>query len=94
MFVQSNDLFYGPAATGLPLFEVDGQPVSGNFTSQIMLWDAGTEVNERPGFGLNQAPRQSGPDTGADENGDVQLVNDGFSYPVNSEVIQVSVNLQ
>jgi hypothetical protein len=94
MFVQSNDLFYAPAATGQPLFEVDGQPVSGNFTSQIMLWDAGTEVNERPGFGLNQAPRQAGPDTGVDENGNVQLVNDGFSYPANSEVVQVSISVQ
>jgi hypothetical protein len=77
MFVQSNDLFYAPDGMGITLFEADGQPVSGDVTSQIMLWDAGTEVNEKPGFGLHQAPRQSSPDSGMDENGNVRLVNDG-----------------
>ena len=94
MFVQSNDLFYAPAGMGITLFEADGQPVTGAVTSQILLWDAGTEVNEMPGVGLNQAPRQSGPNVGLDENGTVRLVNDGFSYPATSEVIEVSVFVQ
>jgi len=29
-------------------------PVIGDVTSQIYLWDAGTEVNEMPGTGMNQ----------------------------------------
>ena len=94
MFVQSNDLFYAPAGMGITLFEADGQPVTGAVTSQILLWDAGTEVNEKPGVGLNQAPRQSGPNVGLDENGTVRLVNDGYSYPATSEVIEVSVSVQ
>lgn len=94
MFVQSNDLFYAPDGMGITLFESDGQPVSGDMTSQIMLWDAGTEINEKPGFGLHQAPRQSGPDSGMDENGNVRLVNDGYSYPANSEVLQVTISVQ
>ncbi|UCF65615.1 MAG: spondin domain-containing protein, partial [bacterium] len=94
MFVQSNDLFYAPDGMGITLFESDGQPVSGDMTSQIMLWDAGTEINEKPGFGLHQAPRQSGPDSGMDENGSVRLVNDGYSYPANSEVLQVTISVQ
>ena len=94
MFVQSNDLFYGPDGMGIMLFEADGQPVTADVTSQIMLWDAGTEVNEQPGIGLHQAPRQSGPNDGVDENGNVRLVNDGYSYPATSEVIEVSISVQ
>jgi hypothetical protein len=91
MFVQSNDLFYAPDVAGIDLFSSSGSPVSGNMTAQVRLWDAGTEVNEEPGIGLNQAPRQSGPNTGAAENGNVRLVNDGYSYPDVASVIRVTI---
>ncbi len=88
MLVQSNDLFYAPAEAGIPLFSGD-RATSGDVTSQIMLWDAGTEVNEAPGAGINQAPRQAGPNTGATEGGTVGLVSDGFTYP--SPVLRVTI---
>ena len=81
MYVQSNDLFLAPGETGIALFTDDRQPISGDITDQIGLWDAGTEVNEEPGVGANQAPRQAAANTGADEGGVVQLVDDGFTYP-------------
>ena len=90
MFVQSNDLFYAPGEEGLTLFDEEGLPVSGEVTELVFLWDAGTEVNEAPFEGANQAPRQAGTDTGEDENGVVQLVSDGFSYPENVLVITIS----
>ena len=93
MFVQSNDLFFAPTGEGIMLFD-NGMRTTGNVTDQIDLWDAGTEVNEEPGVGPNQAPRQSGPDTGDDENGPVQLVSqngDGFVYPAVNEVIEVTI---
>lgn len=96
MFVQSNDLFYAPAAEGIELFNA-GTPISGDITSMISLWDAGTEVNEEPGTGTNQAPRQSGPNTGDDENGIVTLisnVSDGFTYPAVSSVVRVTISNQ
>lgn len=93
MFVQSNDLFYAPSGKGIALFN-DGTALSGDVTSMVKLWDAGTEVNEKPGFGLNQAPRQSGPNTGTTEGGTVRPVNDGFSYPSTSDAIQVTVQPQ
>ncbi|MCL3780344.1 hypothetical protein EMN47_08045 [Prolixibacteraceae bacterium JC049] len=92
MFVQSNDLFYGFEEKGLALYDTDGNPVTGDVTSDIKLWDAGTEVNQEPGSGADQAPRQSGANTGAAENSTVKLiseVNDGFSYPATNEVIKV-----
>jgi hypothetical protein len=94
MFVQSNDLFYGFGDAGLALYDANGYPVTGDVTSEIMLWDAGTEVNQEPGVGVDQAPRQSGANTGATENGMVKLVADvmdGYTYPASSEVIQVSL---
>ena len=69
MYVQSNDLFLAPGDTGIALFTDDRQPISGDITDQIGLWDAGTEVNEQPGVGANQAPRQAAANTGVDEGG-------------------------
>lgn len=94
MFVESNDLFFAPDENGIALFDAGGDPINGDVTAQIALWDAGTEVNEEPGVGPNQVMRQSGADTGPDENGDVteiSQVNDGFSYPAVQEVIKVTV---
>nr|WP_281721376.1 spondin domain-containing protein [Nitrosomonas nitrosa] len=90
MFVQSNDLFYTPHPQGIALFDGAGRPVTGDLTGVIQLWDAGTEVNEAPGLGPNQAPRQIGPNTGPTEGGIVRPVNDGFSYPATREVIRVT----
>lgn len=91
MLVQSNDLFYAPGEEGIALFEADGTPRTGDVTSALGLWDAGTEVNQAPGAGPDQAPRQSGPDTGADEEGAVELVDDAFEYPAVESVLGVSI---
>lgn len=94
MFVQSNDLFYAPGGEGIALFKADGTPVSGDVTGQISLWDAGTEINQAPGFGPDQAPRQSGANTGADESGVVQVVADEFTYPDSAGVIRIIISPQ
>jgi hypothetical protein len=90
MLVQSNDLFIAPSDAGIKLFE-SSDPKSGDITELIMLWDAGTEVNEEPGFGINQAPRQSAANTGAAENGAVRIVNDGYVYPNLSDIVRVTI---
>lgn len=91
MYVQSNDLFFAPSEEGIDLFR-GRRPLSGDITQYFELWDAGTEVNEIPGIGSNQAPRQAGPDTGEDEvHGTVINPNDGFSYPSVGEVIRVTI---
>ena len=94
MFVQSNDLFYAPGEDGIALWDDGGAPIDGDITDQILLWDAGTEVNQAPGIGPDQAPRQSGTDTGADEDGPVQLVDDGFIYPDTDRVIRITISAQ
>jgi len=90
MFVQSNDLFYASDGGGITLFTEEGMPINGDITEFISLWDAGTEVNQAPGEGPDQPPRQVGPDTGEDEMGVIHLVDDGFIYP--ESVIRVTIS--
>ncbi len=90
MYVQSNDGFYAPADTGIPLFNGD-TPINGDMTAKVMLWDSGTEVNQEPVNGADQAPRQSGPNTGTSESETIQLISerDDFDYPNN---IRLTIN--
>jgi len=92
MFVTSNDLFYSPSDGGLALFE-DDMAISGDITSQIKLYDAGTEVNEEPGTGPNQ-PLNGGGGVGTAENGtvkDINMITDGFTYPSVGDNLSVMI---
>jgi hypothetical protein len=74
MYGLSNDGFYAPDEGGISLYS-GGSPVTGDITSEITLWDAGTQVNQMPG--------PSNPHNGADENGVVMKmmdVADGYDY--------------
>lgn len=90
MYGQSNDLFYAPAQA-LDLF-VKGIPLSGDITDRLMLWDAGTEANQAPGIGDEQAPRQKAANTGQAEKGRVALVKDEFMYPDTKDVLRVTIS--
>lgn len=89
MFGQSNDLFYSNDRP-IALF-AGGEPVSGDLTPQLSLWDAGTEANEEPGLGPNQAPRQKSPEAGTAERQSVAHVRDGYDYPRLAEVVRLTV---
>lgn len=95
MLVQSNDLFFAPGENGIALFDDMGNPVHGDVTRTVWLWDAGTEVNEEPGVGENQAPRQADADTGEDEMGTVLRIGevmDSFDYPATAALIRVTIS--
>src|SRR5215213_8543709 len=92
MYGQSNDLFYAPEKA-LDLF-TKGEALSGDITGKLALWDAGTEVNQAPGIGDTQAPRQKAANTGTAENGVVNLVKDGFLYPNTKDVLKVTITRQ
>ena len=103
MYIQSNDLFYGVQPEGLPLFSSDA-PLNGAVTEEVILYDAGTEGDEEPGTGLNQAPRQSGANTGpAGEGSIVKVTNTdsdrfledgGFAYEETENVVKVTITPQ
>ena len=93
MLAESNDLILATGEDGIDLAEAIRQP-GGDNTHAIGLWDAGTEVNEFPGAGPNQALRQSRPDTGKDEAGLVRRVDDGHEYPAVRDLIRVTIRLR
>jgi hypothetical protein len=94
MFGQSNDLFYAPDSAGIALFDAKGNPISGDITDQLILWDAGTEVNEEVGVGPNQAPRQKMVNTGQAENGVVHRAKDVRFYGKNGELFRVTLSAE
>jgi hypothetical protein len=90
MFGQSNDLFYSNDRP-IALFDAAGRPKSGEMTAQLSLWDAGTEVNEEPGLGPNQGPRQKAPEDGVQERQGIAHVKDRYSYPRTADVLRVTI---
>ena len=90
MMGQSNDWFYASAESGIELFK-DGKAISGDISSRIILWDAGTEVDQEAGIGSDQGPRQKGPNTGKAENGVVHKIQDGKTYSKASAVMRVTI---
>ncbi|REE27990.1 hypothetical protein DFQ09_101832 [Winogradskyella pacifica] len=96
MLAATNDLFFAPDGNGIAFYDDNGDPISRDVTNQVYLWDAGTEVNEEPAVGPNTVGMQSGPDTGAVENGNVLKIADVtngfmFDYPAVNEIISVSI---
>ena len=87
MLVHTNDLFFSPSEMGIALFS-GGSAVSGNISSKVMLYDAGTEPNELPGVGLHQPARLNG---GTDEMGQVMVVNDEFTYPSVTNAVKITI---
>jgi len=92
MYAQSNDLFYS-SVQGINLFE-NGKPVSGDVTKYFQLLDAGTEINQEPGKGSNQAARQKTKTEGERENGVIHIINDGFKYPSLITVIKATIKAE
>jgi Spondin_N. len=93
MYVPSNDLFVSPVS-GIEAFDGE-EPVEGDVTDDVALWDAGTEVNGSPVTGLTGAPRQGnngGPAAGPTEGvvHPVSAINDGFDYLAAEDVVSVS----
>ena len=91
MFGQSNDWFYAPDANGIALFDAKGNAVSGDVTNKLILWNAGTEVDEEIGIGPNQGPRQKGMNAGPDEHGVVRRVQDARWTGKNAEFFRVTI---
>ena len=90
MFGESNDIFFANAEP-IPLW--DGDVNAGDWTSSIALWDAGSEVNQEPGLGADQAPRQSAAGQGTAEDGVVTAVDgvdsNGYVYPGVAAVVSL-----
>jgi len=49
MYGWSNDLFFAPANPGIAVYDKDGNPIEGDVSGQVRLWDNGTRINQKPG---------------------------------------------
>nr|WP_320023485.1 spondin domain-containing protein [uncultured Draconibacterium sp.] len=79
MLGNSNDIFFAFGDSGIKLnFGSDAQDI----TNELMLWDAGTEVNEYPGTKSMDE----------DEGGLVRMLDDGFMYPDVDKIIKVTIS--
>lgn len=92
MLVETNDLFFAFDDNGLELFP-NGEPINGDVTNQLQLWDAGTEANEFPGAGAFQPLRNGGKEN-MDEGGVVRPLNDEFTYPTTDALIRVTIKAE
>lgn len=95
MFVQSNDFFFADDGHGIRLFH-GNQPTSGDVTSQIDLWDSGTEADTAPGTGPDQKPVMDGIDGPAEDSASTVVTlasetGDGFDLPSDEDVIKVTI---
>ncbi|HVI45166.1 MAG TPA: spondin domain-containing protein [Chitinophaga sp.] len=87
MYGWSNDLFFAPANPGIALYDQSGNPMEGDVSSQIRLWDNGSKINQMPGA--------ANPHNSADQNGVVTEVNgadaQGFTYLPASKLLNASL---
>ncbi|HEY0469346.1 MAG TPA: spondin domain-containing protein, partial [Polyangiaceae bacterium] len=97
MLAATNDVFFAPSATGIPLFDESGVALSGDVSAQVKLWDAGTEGNEEPGIGPNTVTNQLVPNSGTAGEGKVQLLSttgDTYAYPAAQSVLKVTLTAE
>jgi hypothetical protein len=53
MYGASNDLFFAPSNPGIQVYDANGNPIEGDVSAQVKLWDNGTRVNQKPGTTVN-----------------------------------------
>lgn len=97
MFGQSNDWFYSFFGGGLDLFDNAEDPINGDVTSELALYDAGTELDEMPGLGLTQkadhlATIDVGPIDPVDQVKIATSRHTTFIIPPTSSVIKVTIS--
>jgi hypothetical protein len=85
---MSNDWFFGTAGQGIELFDAAGMPLTGDFSTALRLYDAGTELSEEPGIGPNTGPQQAAPNTGiADTDNKIREASSSdYATPVTSHL--------
>ncbi|MCF3107738.1 spondin domain-containing protein [Niabella sp. CC-SYL272] len=92
MYGWSNDLFFAPENPGIQLYDGSGNPVTGDVSAQIKLWDNGTRINQAPGAAVMH------PGTAEASVKNVKEVNGmddyGHTYLAASQLMQVVLNYE
>ncbi|RNL89866.1 hypothetical protein ED312_07030 [Sinomicrobium pectinilyticum] len=94
MYGWSNDLFFAPENPGISVYDDNGDPIEGDVSEELKLWDNGSRVNQVPGADVDHPGEaeaksirevdgtddQGNPYLPASELVKVSLVYDGDSY--------------
>ncbi len=54
MYGWSTDLFFAPANPGILVYDAAGNPMEGDVSAQVKLWDNRTRVNQAPGANVTR----------------------------------------
>lgn len=87
MYGASNDLFFAPGNPGIKVYDDAGNPIQGDVSAQVKLWDNGTRINQHPGATLTHP--------GTADNKNVTEVNgtdvQGNTYLPASELVKATL---
>lgn len=87
MYGNSNDIFFAPENPGIPLYNSQGQPMVGDVSSYVKLWDNGTRMNQAPGSSVTHP--------GTAQIGVVKMINgtdeQGHTYRPASELMRLEL---
>ncbi len=90
MYGQSNDTIV--SAQNIELFDASGNPLAEHeATAEVDTWDVGTEHNQAPEMGPDQAPRQAAAGSGAMESVLSKLTDTTRALPIASRIVNVTV---
>ena len=92
MYGWSNDLFFAPANPGILVYDASGNPIEGDVSAQVKLWDNGTRVNQTPGANVvHPGTAESVPQNISEVNGtDAQ----GNAYVPASSLMKVNLHYE
>lgn len=84
MYGASNDLFFAPDNPGIQVYDAKGNPMEGDVSSQIKLWDNGTRINQAPGTLVNHPGVADNKNITEVKSSDAQ----GNTYPAASALVK------
>lgn len=87
MYGNSKDLFFAPVNPGIALFDASGNAITGDVSSQVKLWDNGTNINSDPSRPATQQ------NTGMEDKNVTEITGtDGsYNYPMASEMMKLTL---
>lgn len=91
--LESNDVILAPDGEGIPLFDTRGEPLPArDVTGLLHLFNLGTEADQAPGLGPDQAARQPEPGTGGREGLPRPFTDSTRTLPLPHDLVQVDVS--
>jgi len=88
MYANSWDIFFAPDNPGIKLFDNNGNPITGDVSDQVKLWDGGTKKNIDP-----RRPKANQPKEDEDKKVSEISGKDGkYTYPKASDMMKLNLS--